>query len=117
MAIDWDKQRIYLPQDDMARFHVSAEQIHAQQTDTPWRALMQFEVERARQMLLEGAPLAHRLPGRIGWELRLVVQGGLRILERIVAVDYDVFRLRPTLGKTDWLLLTWRAIVKKDTSK
>jgi hypothetical protein len=44
---------------------------------------MRFEVERARALMLSGAPLATRLPGRVGWELRMVVQGGLRILEAI----------------------------------
>lgn len=112
VAIDWDKQRIYLPQDEMQRFAVSANQIQAQQADAQWRALMGFQVRRARRMLLDGAPLASRLPGRIGWELRLVVQGGLRILQRIEQANYDVFRQRPKLGKTDWLLLVGRAIVK-----
>ena len=69
-----------------------------------------FEVERARALMLAGAPLALRLPGRIGWELRLVVQGGLRILEAIEAADYDVFRRRPRLRKPDWLRLGWRAL-------
>ncbi len=68
-------------------------------TDAPvsanWQSLLAFEVQRARAMMLEGAPLARALPGRIGWELRLVVLGGLRILERIEAVGYDVFRHRP----------------------
>ena len=41
---------------------------------------------------------------------RLVVLGGLRILERIEAVGYDVFRHRPTLGRNDWLRLGWRAL-------
>tara|TARA_R110001599_G_scaffold64023_3_gene178439 strand:+ start:7287 stop:8099 length:813 start_codon:yes stop_codon:yes gene_type:complete len=113
VAIDWEKQRIYLPQDDMLHFTVNAEQIQAQQTDAQWRALMAFQVQRAKQMLLDGAPLASRLPGRIGWELRLVVQGGLRILERIEQENYDVFRHRPKLGKADWLLLLGRAIFKK----
>jgi phytoene/squalene synthetase len=60
--------------------------------------------------MLEGAPLASRLPGRIGWELRLVVQGGLRILEAIERADYDVFRRRPKLQRRDWVLLLWRAV-------
>jgi phytoene/squalene synthetase len=71
---------------------------------------MVFEVERARALLLSGAPLALRLPGRIGWELRLVVQGGLRILELIERVGYDVFTRRPTLGTLDWPVLGWRAL-------
>ena len=71
---------------------------------------MAFEVARARALMLEGAPLATRLPGRIGWELRLVVQGGLRILEAIEKARYDVFRQRPQLRRRDWLVLGWRAL-------
>ncbi|MBP0599373.1 squalene synthase HpnC [Herbaspirillum sp. LeCh32-8] len=110
VGIDWQKERIYLPQEDLQRFGVSADDIAAGRADEKWRRLMQFEVERARALMLSGAPLAKRLPGRIGWELRLVVQGGLRILERIEAVQGDVFRRRPKLGKTDWLTLAWRAL-------
>jgi phytoene/squalene synthetase len=71
---------------------------------------MAFEVARARAMVVSGAPLALRLPGRIGWELRLVVQGGLRILERIERADYDVFLRRPQLKLPDWLAILWRAL-------
>jgi phytoene/squalene synthetase len=63
--------------------------------------------------MLSGAPLALRLPGRIGLELRMVVQGGLRILEAIEEVDYDVFRHRPKLGKLDWLKVIWRALTMR----
>ncbi len=110
VAIDWQKQRIYLPLDDMHTFNVAENDIANGHIDQAWRALMQFEIARARAMLLSGAPLALRLRGRIGWELRLVVQGGLRILESIEAVDYDMFHHRPTLAKSDWLRIVWRAI-------
>ena len=115
VAVDWRKRRIYLPQDDMARFGVDEATLDGMaRTVAPvtanWQALLAFEVQRARAMMLDGAPLARALPGRIGWELRLVVLGGLRILERIEAVGYDVFRHRPTLGRNDWLRLGWRAL-------
>lgn len=113
VAVDIQKARIYLPLADLQQFAVSEDHITGQKIDDAWRKLMQFEVARARSMLLSGAPLALRLPGRIGWELRLVVQGGLRILECIEAVDYDVFQRRPKLGKSDWLLLVWRALSMK----
>jgi squalene synthase HpnC len=109
VAIDWDKQRIYLPQEDMLRFGVSVAHLDTRRSDDAWRALMRFEVERARSLLLSGAPLALRLPGRIGWELRLVIQGGLRILERLDAAGYDVFRRRPRLRAPDWLIMGGRA--------
>jgi squalene synthase HpnC len=110
VAIDWDKGRVYLPREDLERFGVSESQIAAARVDAAWTALMRFEVERARRSLHSGAPLTRRLPGRIGLELRLVVHGGLRILERIDDCGGDVYRRRPRLGKGDWLLLGWRSL-------
>jgi squalene synthase HpnC len=109
VGIDIGKGRIYLPQEDLVRFGVGEDDIAQARTGAEWRALMRFEVERARALMLQGAPLATRLPGRIGWELRLVVQGGLRILEAIERADYDVFRRRPQLKRLDWAVLLWRA--------
>jgi len=116
VAIDWRKPRIYLPADDMARFGVTEADIAEARCDERWRALLAFQVGRAREMMLQGAPLAHRLPGRIGWELRLIVQGGLRILEAIEAAGYDVFRRRPELGRADWLRIGWRALISRPRS-
>ena len=117
VRIDWDKSRLYLPQEDLQRFGVTEQQIARQQADDRWQALMAFEVQRARALMLEGAPLALQVSGRLGWELRLIVQGGLRILEKIEAVGYDVFRFRPTLGKRDWLLMFWRALKTPNVHK
>ena len=110
VAIDWEKSRIYLPQQDLSVFGVSEQQIAEGLRDHRWRALMQFQVERARSLMLQGAPLPLNVGGRLGWELRFIVHGGLRILEKIEAVDYDVFRQRPILQPLDWLLLGWRAL-------
>ena len=110
VAIDWRKPRVYLPQLELARFGVSEAQIAEARVDEPWCVLMAFQVQRARRMMIDGAPLALRLPGRIGWELRAVVMGGLRILEAIEAVGYDVFRARPTLGRADAARLAWRCL-------
>jgi squalene synthase HpnC len=112
VAIDWQKARIYLPLEDLERFGVSETDIAHARSDQRWQQLMQFELTRARTLMLSGAPLARRLPGRIGLELRMVVQGGLRILERIEAVQGDVFGRRPKLGKTDWLIVGWRGLTR-----
>ncbi|MBL8492101.1 MAG: squalene synthase HpnC [Rhodocyclaceae bacterium] len=111
VAVDWKKGRVYLPADDLARFGVGEDGIAGGRCDAAWRALMAFQVARAREMMREGAPLAAALPGRIGLELRAIVAGGLRILEKIEAVDYDVFRRRPVLGKIDWPIVLGRAIL------
>lgn len=110
VAVDLAKGRVYLPQDSLARYGYSQPNAQPSVCDERFRSLMGFEIARARTMLIAGAPLALHLPGRIGWELSLVVQGGLRILEKIEATGYDVFRMRPILRRSDWCLMAWRAI-------
>ncbi|HMY06219.1 MAG TPA: squalene synthase HpnC, partial [Accumulibacter sp.] len=95
IAVDWRKGRVYLPQEDLQRFGIAESQIAAGRWSENWAALLDFEIDRTRRLLLEGAPLVRRLPGRLGWEIRLTVQGGLRILERTAAVRGDVFNHRP----------------------
>ncbi len=113
VAIDLAKPRIYIPQEDLQRFGVSEAELRSGMVGPAFCALLRFEVARARELILAGAPLALALPGRIGWELRLVVQGGLRILEQIEQVNYDVFQRRPVLGKSDWLRVLWRGMFFK----
>ena len=113
VALDWEKDRIYLPLEDMRLFGVTQEDIALGKTSENWRSLMAFEVERTRKLMRSGAPLAEKLPGRIGWELRLVVQGGLRVLERIESSGFDVFRKRPILRGGDWLSIIWRTLKRR----
>jgi squalene synthase HpnC len=110
VAVDWAKGRIYLPAEDLSRFGVTAVQIETGIAEDRWRDLMKFQVGRARSLMLEGAPLGRALPGRIGLEIRAIVAGGLRILEKIEAADYDVFRRRPVLGGGDWMRVIWNTI-------
>jgi squalene synthase HpnC len=102
--------RVYLPQDDMARFGVSERHLREKICDPAWQALMKFQVKRTRNLILEGAPLGRALPGRVGLEIRATVQGGLRILEKIERVGYDVFRRRPVLKPLDWPMLLLKAV-------
>ncbi len=109
IEIDFRKNRIYLPKDEMAEYGVTEAQIADRANGTAWQALMMFQIERARGMLLAGAPLARRLPGRVGLELRLIVMGGNRILDKLRAGRGDVFRHRPVLQPYDWLNVLFRS--------
>lgn len=116
VAIDWYKNRIYVPLDLLAQNGLDESYIgrrcelirHADQ-DHRWHDLQARLVADARQRLKSGLPLCRALPGRMGLELKLIVLGGLRILEMLDRRSYDVFSQRPTLGKSDWLRLVWRS--------
>jgi squalene synthase HpnC len=113
VAADWKKDHVYLPLADLRRFGVSEAQIANGIVDDAWRALMAHQVSFARAMLVRGAPLALRIPGRLGIELCAAVHGGLRFLERIEKVGYDVFGARPVLNTFDWCVIALRAMVMR----
>jgi len=101
--------RIYLPQDDMARFNVSDAMLGSRLASADFCALLRFQVDRARALMLSGASLGNALPGRIGLEIRAIVAGGLRILDKIEAANYDVFNHHPVLGAFDWPRILFKA--------
>jgi len=110
IAIDSTMGRIYMPQDEMARFGITEQQIAAQDTRGAWQEFMRFQIARTREMLWSGAPLGRALPGRIGLEMRMIIAGGDRILTKILAADCDVFRRRPVLRSRDWILMFARTL-------
>lgn len=105
VAKDWNIGRIYLPLDEMARFSVTEEQISQALCDENWCLMMQFQVQRARALMQQGAPLGSILTGRIGLEMRMIIAGGLRILDKIESARYDIFRRRPVLRPLDWVIM------------
>ncbi len=109
VAVDWQKGRVYLPQDEMAKYGISERQIADGRVDGLWQVFMNAQIERARRMLQAGAPLGRALPGRIGFEMRLIILGGSRILEKLHAARGDVFRQRPTLNARDGAVMLWQA--------
>jgi phytoene/squalene synthetase len=111
VAIDWQKDRVYFPQNDMRLHGVTEAQIAAGDTGGNWQDLMNFEVRRTRELLYSGRPLGRVLKGRIGLEMRMIIAGGDRILEKITAVHGDVFRNRPVLTKPDWALMLFRSLM------
>jgi squalene synthase HpnC len=106
---DGPNGRLYVPQADLTRHGVTAEAVLACQDSPAARALIRDLCAWAAGLMREGAPLALRLPGRAGWELRLVVQGGLAILGKIAAMEHASLLHRPALGARDVPALLWHA--------
>jgi len=107
---DYRRNRIYLSLDELQDFGISETQIAAEDPAGNWASLMNFQIERAHSMLNSGAPLGLALPGRIGLELRMIVCGGTRILEKLQAIQGDVFNQRPVLRASDWIIMLYRSI-------
>ncbi len=113
VAIDLKKDRIYLPQDEMAQFGVTEEMLHQGQTTQEIKKLMHFQVERTRQIFMEGKTLPDKVRRKPGFELRLIWLGGNTILDKLEKNDYDFFSRRPTIGLTDKMTLLIRALLWK----
>jgi len=116
LSVDIVRGRLYIPTADCERHGLSADALLSR-TDTPQsRALVADMVDWARDSMLSGAPLVHALPGRAGWELRLVVQGGLRILEKISKLQFATLSERPSLRWHDGPIMLWRALWTRPSS-
>ncbi len=106
---DIARQRWYPSVQAMTAYGVHEDDLRQDQDNPRASALVAAYAEAATHMMLKGAPLAWQIPGRAGWELRLVVQGGLRILEKMAAMNHRTWRERPRLQRSDAPLLLWRA--------
>jgi squalene synthase HpnC len=113
LGVDTRRSRLYIPMTDCARYGVATEDLLAQRDGPKVHTLVADMVTWAREMMLEGAPLVHTIPGRAGWELRLVVQGGLRILDRIESMDFATLHSRPVLRWNDLALMAGRALMMR----
>ncbi len=111
LSVDLPRRRWYVPQADALAHELDGNALTGAATSTPAHAnLVHSLADWALQHLHQGAPLVHKLPGRIGWELRLVVQGGLLIGQRSRALGALAWQQRPLVRAWDAPLLLWRAL-------
>ena len=110
LSVDLPRGRYYVPREDCPPHGLDSLGPKSWPAHPNAARLVAAEVDWARELMYEGVPLVHRVPGRAGWELRLVVQGGLRILDQIAAAGFNSFRVRPQLRPWDWPGLFWRAL-------
>lgn len=112
ISIDLEKDRVYIPMEDLQRFGYSEAKLF-QRTCTPeFRQLLGFEIDRTEQLFREGEPLLRDVGKELSFELRLTWNGGMRILKKIRSQDYDVFRSRPTLSGFDKAALFLRSVLR-----
>ena len=103
---DWDKGRVYLPQEDMERFGYTEKELAEGVCNQAFRNLMAWEVERVQGLFERGLPLVEMLEGTARLHVKLFSLGGMRVLDAIRAQDYDVLSKRPVVSgrRKAWLL-------------
>jgi phytoene synthase len=109
VARDLERGRIYLPLDDLERFHYTLDDLRAACVDDRWRELLKFEITRTGQFFERGKTLPERVATPLRLQLRLTWLGGMSVLGKIARVGYDVFGHRPSLSKLDFVRLYFRA--------
>ncbi len=113
VRVDWGKDRVYLPQDEMRRFGVSDATIAAGVATDEFRALLRHEVDYARSLFAQGLPLIGMVSRDLAIDLDLFSRGGLEILRAIERCNYDVLSARPAISKSSKLALGFRAMCAK----
>ncbi len=110
LSRDIPNHRHYLTDAACKQFSVARADLKTNPQPHAVTQLIKNCVLEARQMMLAGAPLCKRIAGRAGWELRFVVQGGLRILEKIEKMNFATLHSRPSIGKVDIAIMAWRSL-------
>lgn len=112
LSRDLPRGRVYLPTNVLRRHGATVDDFlpGATSRDRERNAVVAELCAHARGLMQMGAPLVHEVPGRAGWELRGVVQGGLRVLDRIAGIEHRSWAQRVTVDKGDLPLLVWRAL-------
>jgi squalene synthase HpnC len=117
VSADFAKGRIYLPLEDLRRFGVSEEVIRAGENTSEFRAMMEFQVERAREWFAQGLPLIAKVDRKLATDIELFSRGGQEILHAIECQHYAVLGRRPAISKSRKLALVARAALGKVLGK
>ena len=107
VAVDLEKDRVYIPLEVLARHGYTLEELSARRMTPAFREVLREVVARARELFHEGLPLSSMVDRRLALDIDLFSRGGLRVLDKIAEQDYDVLSRRPAISKAErvWLLL------------
>ncbi len=117
VEVDIRKDRVYLPQNEMARFGVGVDDLREKRFTENYAALLKFQVERTWELFNRGKSLPDQVSGRLALELRLTWLGGTRILERIEKIGYDTLNARPKISTAGKMALLVKALRRFEAVK
>lgn len=112
LAIDWQRGRLYLPGELWRTAGADTADLDRRMLSAPWRSALQQASSVTRTLFAEGRPVCDSVNGRLRYELRATLLGGLRILDKLERGHFDVFQQRPTLNASDAMVIAWRALAR-----
>jgi squalene synthase HpnC len=113
VTVDLKKDRVYLPLDVLERHGYPVVDLFAHKFDARFASAMKEAVHVARELFLEGLPLAGQVDRRLAIDLELFSRGGLKVLEKIEKQGYDVLRARPAVSKAERVALLLAAVSRR----
>ncbi len=116
VSIDLLKNRVYIPLEDMSQFGYNESDLLALRYNEGFVQLMTFQVERTRELFIEGRPLLNEAVSGLRFELRLTWNGGMKILEKIEHAKYNVLASRQRITRIDKVLILLKAGLYKQES-
>ena len=112
LAIDWSRGRLYVPREAWQPAGAQLADLDRAHWSPAWQATLRELASRTRRLFAEGRPVCDAVKGRLRYELRATLLGGIRMLDQLEAADFDVFRRRPTLRVSDAMVIGWRALIR-----
>jgi phytoene/squalene synthetase len=116
VRVDLQKDRIYIPQNMLAKYELSESDLFAGNHTAAFENCLRELIAETQQLFDEGKPLINRVHRRLKWELALTVNGGEAVLHKILKINCNVLHFRPKLNKADWIKLLFNTITKKQAS-
>ena len=111
VSIDYQKGRIYIPQNDMKNFLVSEKDIQSKEHSKNFIELMKFEIKRTKELFNEGRKILDYLPFRLKIQIQATIYGGEAILNKIEKLNFDVTNQNPKLNKNDFVKIFFKAVL------
>ncbi|HPI38527.1 MAG TPA: squalene synthase HpnC [Ignavibacteriaceae bacterium] len=111
ISIDYEKERIYIPQEDLSRFAVDGKNFEKKLINDNFVQLMEYQIQCTENLFNDGKQLIKFLPGRLKYEIKWTILGGLEILNLIRKNKYDIFNNRPKLDKKRFILLLIKSVL------
>jgi squalene synthase HpnC len=105
IAIDLEKDRVYLPLDLLAKYGYTVDDLFALNENDRFRSLLSEAVLVAEDLFRKGLPLIDRVDRRLALDLELFSRGGMKILQKIKLQDYNVLRRRPHISNAERVVI------------